>query len=139
MSTIKELLEKQAFAVKENSKKLKQAEELEKKAAALRAEANKPVRLDLKEIRKAKDERLERFGQALFDSKTKAAEDLLTANGWQRDGAITQPKNETGNVWINPKKPGMKIEIKGLAYVVYKNDVQESKGPLPNLETYLKK
>jgi hypothetical protein len=139
MSTIKELLEKQAAFVKTQSAKLKEAELLEKRAKQLRAEANKPAKIDFKAIRKAKDERLDKFAKALYSVKVKPSEDLLASNGWTKDGPVTQQSGEIGNVWVNPKKPNIKIEIKGSDFIVYKNDAVELEAPLSYLQDYLKK
>lgn len=136
MSTIKLLLERQAAAVKAKSEKLKQAETLDRQAAALRAEANKPATIPFKALRQAKEDRLSKFAKAMFSDELKQAEDLLTASGWQKDASVANPDSK--NVWVNPKKPGLKIEISGSNYIVYKNDQKQLDEPLSYLKDFLK-
>lgn len=128
MSTIKTLLEKQAQAVKANNEALKKAEQLERQAATLRAQANKPVSIPFKALRQAKDNRLERFGNAIAKDKTQQAEKSLTANGWTKQG----------KKWINKERPGYSLEITGETFTVYYTDkVYLDSQPLQYLDQFL--
>jgi hypothetical protein len=135
MATIREILERQAQAVKANFEKNKRAEQLEAQARALREQANKPVMVNLKEIRKAKDERLERIGNAFAESKKKEAATTLSRYNW----ALAFKGKEETRYGIKDA-PGFNIRVKGGKFSVhYYNEERQQPLELNCLESYLSK
>src|SRR5665647_934196 len=136
MTTVNELIRKQAMAVKNNSNAIKAAEALELAAKHLRAEATKPVKIDFAAVVKAKQDRLANFGQAIKDGKIKEAHQLLTHAGYVRGNH--DPKEGTA-IYSRPgKQRHYLLKIKGESFTVtHDNDIKQAKTPLSDLQSYL--
>jgi hypothetical protein len=135
--SVSEIIRKQASAVKANTTKLEQAEQLEKMAAQLRAEATTPVKpFSFKEQAQEKHAKTERFGKALFASRLNPAIEKLTNAGFVR----VMKNDEKGvQVFGNKSFPGHHITITGLTYSAdFHQQVKITNAPVENIGDYIK-
>ena|SRR5665647_750382 len=136
MSTINELINKQALAVKGASNAIKAAEALEQAAKFLRADAAKPIKMDFAAIVKEKQNRLAKFGQAIKDCRAKEAHQLLTSAGYVRGNH--DPKEGTAVYSLPGKQRHYLLKIKGESFTVtHGNDIKQAKTSLRDLQSYL--
>jgi hypothetical protein len=133
--TISELISRQAASVKNGSNAIQAAEHLEAAAKLLRAESNKPVKLDFKAVVKQKQSRLDKFSTAMKEGKEKDLNRILNAQGWTEVSRDVK----TGVTGYSKKaKPGYKLEIFGNRFSV-KNGIDTviDKMDINFIETYL--
>jgi predicted outer membrane protein len=133
MSTIAEILARQAEAIKEKSTAQAAADYLRKAADLLDGGVNKPVKVSFAEIAKAKKSSVVRFSKAMQADKQKQIDDALKAAGWSLIG------NKDGQkVYGKKDKPGLQLRIKGNSFEVYQGDqIQQAKTELTLLKNYL--
>lgn len=136
MNAIQELIKKQAMAVKAGSNQIKAAKLLEDAAKLLRADAEKPIKLDFAAVVKAKQDRLAKFGQAIKDGRAKEAHQLLTNAGYIRGNH--DPKEGTAIYSLPGKQRHYLLKIKGESFTVtHGNDIKQAKTSLRDLQSYL--
>jgi hypothetical protein len=134
--SVSEIIRKQATAVKANTTKLEQAEQLEKMAAQLRAEAiTQPKPFSFAEQRQRKFAKTESIGKAMFEAKIKPAKQQLTNAGF----AKSMIDKEGSEVFSNKTLPGHLITLKGITYEgKYYQEVKITNAPVENIGDYIK-
>lgn len=136
MTDIKELIRKQAEAVKNKSNQILAAEHLEKAAALLRGEAAEPVKTaGFREVARARKARAGEIMASHYAAKEKEVETLLADAGWGKAFS-----NETSIRYGKKGKPGLVLTITGKEFTVKEGDtVIQAPTDLSMLKTYLDK
>jgi hypothetical protein len=136
MSVVKEIIRKQATAVKANTAKLEQAEQLEKMAAQLRAEATAPGKtFSFAEQRQRKLDKTESVGKAMFEAKIKPAKQQLTNAGFVR----IMTDKEGAEIFGNNTLPGHLITLRGITYEgKFHQELRIANAPVENIGDYIK-
>lgn len=132
---IREIIKKQAEAVKNRPLKIKMAEAYEAEARNIREDANKIPRIPKGLLTQQRLEKLERFGNARKKVKQEQAHRLLAAAGWSR--GMHNEAQETSTYGLK-SKPGYLLTIKGDTFsVVNGADIKQPKTPIDHLGGYL--
>ena len=138
MSTINEIIQRQAAAVKQNSNALAAAEHLEKAAKLLRqgAQASQGAfKVDFSAIPKAKADRIAKFNASVREGYLKELEAKLERFGWV-PGRFDEKENK--RYFGNSKKRGFRLIVSGNHFSVHHGEeIKLAKTEISFIDDYL--